>query len=93
MGYAISYVFKVWKPVWTLGSLKTPNTVNVSILGNGSKVKEGHHNISRSPLYPKRINYHHVLANILASLPRPRQMFQVLKISLRIPDIHGAKFK
>ncbi len=35
----ISSVFKVWKPVWTLGSLKTPNTVNVSILGNGSKVK------------------------------------------------------
>ncbi len=35
MGYEISYVFKVWKPVWTL---KTPNTVYVSILGNGSKV-------------------------------------------------------
>ncbi len=38
MGYEISYAFKVWKPLWALGSLKTPNTVNVSILGNGSKV-------------------------------------------------------
>ncbi len=39
MGYEISYVFKVWKPLWSLGSLKTPNTVNVGILGNGYKVK------------------------------------------------------
>ena len=32
--------FKVLKPVWTLGSLKAPNTVNVGILGYGSKVKD-----------------------------------------------------
>ncbi len=38
MGYEISYDFKVWRPIWTLGSLKTPNTVDVSILGYGSKV-------------------------------------------------------
>ncbi len=37
--YERSHVFKVWKPVWTLGSLKTRNTFNVSILGNSSKVK------------------------------------------------------
>ncbi len=40
MGYEISYVFKVWKPLWSLGSLKTPNMVNVGILGNGYKVNE-----------------------------------------------------
>ena len=38
--YEISYVFKVLKPVWTLGPLKTPNTVNVGILGYSSKVKD-----------------------------------------------------
>ncbi len=30
---------KVWKPLWPLGSLHTPNTINVGILGNGSKFK------------------------------------------------------
>ncbi len=34
--------FKVLKPVWTLGSLMTPNTVNVGILGYSSKVKQVH---------------------------------------------------
>ena len=33
--------FKVWEPLWSLGSLKTPNTVNVGNLGNGSKVNGG----------------------------------------------------
>ena len=40
MGYEISYAFKVWKPLWSLGSLNTPNTVNVGILVNGSKVNK-----------------------------------------------------
>ena len=38
MGCQISYVFMVLKLVRSLGSLKTPKTVNVSIFGNGSKV-------------------------------------------------------
>ncbi len=50
---------KVWKPVWTLGSLKTPNTVNVSILGNGSKVKgEGGLGINTlSCLFSETLNF------------------------------------
>ena len=38
MGCQLSYVFMVWKLVRSLGFLKTPKTVNISIFGNGSKV-------------------------------------------------------
>ena len=45
MGYEISYGFKVWKPLWSQGSLKTPNTVNIGILGNGYKVNKPANNM------------------------------------------------